>query len=777
MKNRRNFLRLVGRLGMSGFFASKLSGCKSIPDSFAAAPGEHFDLVVIGTGFGGSLPTLTIAHKLDLAIESGATVTTPVRILMLERGTWWTTPFETVQDKKVNTKEFLLWKAQPVQEWSALNDARGMIDLAKRCRRSESRPQGLYDFSPIGQRGLWGLDNDGVSVLRASGVGGGSLVYSNITIRPPETVFDDDRWPGKWAKATGKGERDKYFELARDSIGFGVEYVVGGKDPKLRVNTGISNIVTRSARLRPSWTETIDSSYAPAAPGYILRQITVADPKVLKGRERELIDRARVFQTAMKALGVTRYGSVDLAINDVQPEIEIDVQLGPNKTEKYIVGRDANLEGKNYCERQGRCNIGCLPGARHTLNKQLFRAAYGKFEADKFDSTNPANSPCALKHVTIEIRALAEVDFITADENQGYLISYRQRNFSDPQSFMPMTVSADRVIVAAGSLGTSELLLRSNQIARESGGQQGIDQLSDALGAAFSPNGDHIAFLNNTKERVSLTRGPVTTSFAQFNYNEPAAKNFHNIEDQGIPRPLAALTGYGIEILQGLVRDHHGLSRLPGTVFAFCRAWAEMFARTPLRKTPATRGEDLSANRPTAEDEFTARVMCVVAQGKDDANGQFRLERDRLRVKRADGKEFKDDPIYKEIEKTLDRLANELREAGTTDRFFNPLSDISLPGLRPVVGTSHPLGGSPMGQSIATGVVDEFGRVFGKGKKTGFHEGLYVTDGSAIPTALGVNPSLTIAAFALRASDQIIKEWNTIKRHNPTRTKDNQCNP
>jgi hypothetical protein len=106
---------------------------------------------------------------------SGQRGAAPLRILMLERGTWWTTPVETVQDKQVKTRDFLIRKGQPTQEWSSLNDYRGMFDLVRRCRYSATRPQGLYDFSPIGKHGLFSLENDGVSVLRASGVGGGSL--------------------------------------------------------------------------------------------------------------------------------------------------------------------------------------------------------------------------------------------------------------------------------------------------------------------------------------------------------------------------------------------------------------------------------------------------------------------------------------------------------------------------------------------------------------------------------------------------------------------------
>jgi cholesterol oxidase len=54
-----------------------------------------------------------------------------------------------------------------------------------------------------------------------------------------------------------------------------------------------------------------------------------------------------------------------------------------------------------------------------------------------------------------------------------------------------------------------------------------------------------------------------------------------------------------------------------------------------------------------------------------------------------------------------------------------------------------------MADDPADGVVDHAGRVYG-------YEGLYVLDGSIIPTALGVNPSKTIAALAERGVERLI---------------------
>lgn len=57
------------------------------------------------------------------------------------------------------------------------------------------------------------------------------------------------------------------------------------------------------------------------------------------------------------------------------------------------------------------------------------------------------------------------------------------------------------------------------------------------------------------------------------------------------------------------------------------------------------------------------------------------------------------------------------------------------------------------------GVVDEYGRVYDvtkHGSQQPFYDGLYIADASVIPSALGVNPSLTISALALRIADKLI---------------------
>src|SRR5207248_2209484 len=129
----------------------------------------------------------------------------------------------------------------------------------------------------------------------------------------------------------------------------------------------------------------------------------------------------------------------------------------------------------------------------------------------------------------------------------------------------------------------------------------------------------------------------------------------------------------------------------------------------------------------------------------------------RLRLRRSDGIAFFEDPIYREIRATLSRFAARLVTKRKPPTFLNPFLSPPADALKArAIGLSHPLGGCRMARASTEGAVDEFGRVFDTRAPSGIHRGLYVSDGSIIPTALGVNPSLTISALALRIAENLI---------------------
>jgi choline dehydrogenase-like flavoprotein len=68
-----------------------------------------------------------------------------------------------------------------------------------------------------------------------------------------------------------------------------------------------------------------------------------------------------------------------------------------------------------------------------------------------------------------------------------------------------------------------------------------------------------------------------------------------------------------------------------------------------------------------------------------------------------------------------------------------------------------------MADTAEGGVVDALGHVFDT-TSGDVRTDLYIADGSAIPTALGVNPSLTISAVALRTADHIVGELRAADR-------------
>jgi choline dehydrogenase-like flavoprotein len=779
-KSRREFLQQVGA-GAAVLAAASANADQDTKEiarqQVAKLVPPDYDILVIGSGFGATMVGLSLARRLRLTGSK-------LRIHMLERGVWWTTPVDTVQDPNVKTAFFLREKKkQPVQYWASADHFKGLVDMFLRCLRRPNHEDGLYDLTTFGKRNDPSA-NDGVTVARASGVGGGSLIYANVTIQPPDFIFDDEAGRRAWPLGWTKEQRAAYFDMARKAIGRGVLYArnlskstasgivtqlsatsieveidegKGGPDrlslPRerkafalaantdldkdtrvgqpvwvytdgsgaamqvvvrspLSTNTGLSNIATRTARLDPQFvdaagTKRIDTSK----------------------KNRNWIARSRVFQIAMSKI-TGDYGAVNSSINDVTPEPN---PIGPEDKEK------------NYCERQGRCIVGCLPGARHTLNKQLMRSVLGAPNPN-FDPTQP-DSPQNPEYLDgffdgqMSIETLAEVRTIHALPEGGYEVRYWSRNADQPKNTLTKVIRARHVVVSAGTVGTNEILLRSKA-------EGGLPNLSDKVGFGFSTNGDYLAFLEKTDQVVNLTHGPVTTSFGHFESDTP---QFHTIEDNGIPKAFSVLVGNGVSILKSLAKkggpDQKFLAAIIASLFKQLVTQIKGFFDRRFTGE-AFRAEDLSISN----------MMCIAAMGRESAVGQFRLggkDDTPLRVSRTDGVAFSADPIYARIQASLKAFAAKLSKVPEND-FISPF----FQDAKPTVASSHPLGGCRIAANVTGGVCDEFGRVFDKSKSGAgaVYPGLYVADGSMIPSALGVNPSLTISALSLRVADKLCEE-------------------
>jgi cholesterol oxidase len=282
-----------------------------------------------------------------------------------------------------------------------------------------------------------------------------------------------------------------------------------------------------------------------------------------------------------------------------------------------------------------------------------------------------------------------------------------------------MFVAADIVVLAAGSLGSTEILLRS----REAG-----LAVSDRLGKGFTGNGDVLGFAYNADVPiggvgVGSTRGgtgpgPCITGLIDLRGTERLDDGMI-IEEGVIPSTLGPMLASSLFMASQLM----GRDTASGL---------QEYAHEKLR--------EFQGFIPGVSVGAVANTQTFLVMAHDDSNGEISLVKDRARIRWPDcGKQ----PIFGKINGELYRATEAL--GGTY---------IKNPSWADALGnnlvTVHPLGGCGMGESAASGVVDDEGRVFAGTSGTGVHEGLHVSDGSVMPRSLGVNPFLTICAFAER---------------------------
>lgn len=300
-----------------------------------------------------------------------------------------------------------------------------------------------------------------------------------------------------------------------------------------------------------------------------------------------------------------------------------------------------------------------------------------------------------------------------------------------------MAVRAPVVVLAAGALGSTEILLRSRAAGLPT---------SDRLGEGFTGNGDVLGFSFDGQAPVnSIGRGPRSQG-----QGEPVGPCITGVIDLRRPdRPVEA--GYVIE--DGAPPGATALlaSRV---VSASAAAVGERTADGPIHaKARQLAGIALSPYEGPALHTQTYLVMA-----HDDGRGALHLEDDRLCI---DWPAVGGQSIFERVADGMRAAAAAVQGTFVPNPVWSTLQEKSLV-------TVHPLGGCCMGDDAATGVVDHAGRVFdGQG---GVHGGLYVADGAIVPMPVGVNPLLTISALAERSMMHVAADhgW-TFDDHLPSR--------
>jgi cholesterol oxidase len=275
------------------------------------------------------------------------------------------------------------------------------------------------------------------------------------------------------------------------------------------------------------------------------------------------------------------------------------------------------------------------------------------------------------------------------------------------------TVEAPTVVLAAGTIGSSRLLLTN---------RKRLPRLSPALGSRFSGNGDALGMAFDPQapdvRGARNDYGPVMTSRLDYD-----AERRLMLADGGLPANFDVLLDIarGVDVIRGWRR---WLLRLRDALIKV--GWSDQALRPRELRLGA---------RPVNTD---ALVFLMI--GRDAADGQMcmtpLLNRFDIRWSKAGSAQLFAD---------LERTARELAAAADAQPFYalegGPLSTFA---------TVHPLGGCPMADDSARGVVDDAGAVHG-------YPGLHVLDGAIVPTALGVNPSKTIAALAERGAARLVE--------------------
>jgi cholesterol oxidase len=549
---------------------------------------EHFDAVVVGSGFGGAVT----AYRLS---EAGMSV------CVLERG-----------------------KAYPPGSFP-----RSPWEMARNFWDPSEGLHGVFD--------AWSFR--GIGGVVASGLGGGSLLWSNVVLRKDESTFvreDGEYWPVTYADLVPHYERHEQMLRATP-----YPYDVAPYD--------------------------------------------------------------RTYKT--KAM---EHAAGELGIEWLLPPLAVAFDPGDGRPRpgEPILGEE-NLHGRTRltCLLCGECNIGCNFGAKNTLDYNYLSLAKLRHGAD--------------------LRTRCEVKTFAPRPGGGFTIDYADHNGAPgdarpPERRAPIrTITADRLVLAAGTFGTTYLLLKN---------RDNFPGLSRRLGTQFCGNGDLLTLAIEARENggpriVDPGYGPVITSTMRMkDAAEGGRGRGYYIQDGGHP-----------QIVNWIIETSHQLNVWRKALRLgkrFLRLWLRFSRRSDV-------GREIADFFAPAD--LSSTSMPLFSMGRDTPDGTMTLTKDGYLD--LDWNKKSSTPFFDDLRATSRQIADVL-EAKFQD---NPSWHLSR------VITVHPLGGCPMGRSDAEGVVDSYGRVFG-------YPGLTIADGSVLPGPVGPNPSTTIAALAHRFAEQTLAD-------------------
>lgn len=824
MERRPNDVTL-GTVSTAFVGSGEIDMAKTLDEALAS----KYDAIVIGSGFGSSVAITMLA-------EEGKDV------LVLERGTWWGNPEGPPKrgSNKQGTPQFDGLGVENRQWWPRPNDAKGinyMLDsiykevdpikdllLDWRSKDRDIGPKrnrrGLYRLTRLGD------SNGKVDIVSGSGVGGGSLFYSGVNLRPKQRVLDriglghlDDGafdQAGRWMQSY-RGRINKVattvpvphrsgdsYQLASNENGFGPEYEM--PDPKLEPHEEDMLIVARASLLRDARNEASKGSTgefvkhgATADPWHPLPLSVVEydptawdeDPwSLAKSKNKAVVKTKLVTEISASATAIELQSLDDMPVaaghefsllisSDSEPSEIVTVTHVTGKqltvlrgqwhsqphghsagSEVSLLGRGNSDMKNSFCLREGRCMVGCLPSARHTLYKTIQTIVQRRLRQAELLKADPTK---AITIGRVEVLPQTKVSHIkkSGDAKEKYEVCFESLLEDDDGE--QYSKHCNVVFVGAGTLGTTEIMLRSRE-------KYGL-ALSKALGEGFSTNGDFFGFAINVdryedgkektfknRRKANPTVGPINTSGFNVEWKAGGDSVDINVEDAGIP-PMFA------RFVKTIIPGANKLRVFLKLAKAGVRHLLDL---DPFDSSENPDPEDRRQAAYLTERELLSDLFFfnTMGAGPDEPLGTFRLDKDEsgLQLRYSKDKKLHDWAVWDRALTTMKILTSYMSPEGAngSDAQENFVPSPFWKDERRFT-VVHPLGGCTIGTDKTTGALDSNGRVYDE-SGTDTLSGLYVVDGSAISGALGVNPTLTIVAQAVRTVINALDEMKSTSK-------------
>jgi cholesterol oxidase len=515
-----------------------------------------YDVIIIGSGFGGSVPALRLTEK-------------GYRVAVLEQG------------RRISGDDM---------------------------RAADQSIRDLVWLPRLGFRGFFVQHVfKHVGIVGGVGVGGGSLVYAAVLLKPRDAFFDDPAW----------------------------------------------------AQLGVDWRAELTEPYATAS-----RMLGV-----VHNPDHGKMD-AWLKATADAMGAGDSFGPVPQGIHFGE--------AGRTIPDPFFGGAGPARTG---CTRCGRCLTGCADGAKNSLDRNYLYLAEAQ------------GAEILPERKAVAIRPLRGGGYEVQTVNP-----FRPRDRHAP-------IAARYVIVAAGVVGTLELLFRC----RDELGT--LPNLSSKLGQVVRTNSEAIVAALAPDLDEDLTHGAAISSHFYLRGNTHITQN-------RFPPGYEFMRWYQGPLVDGSTPLRRALRAIAQIILHPRRSLRSWFARN-----------------------WHKRVVVLTVMQSRDNQIAFRFGRNplwpfrrQLRSAVAPGQRA---PSYiPEANEAARKLAEHI--GGTPhNNLLESMGNASV--------TAHILGGCPIGSGPDHGVIGLDHQVFG-------HPGLFVTDAAAIPANVGVNPSLTIAALAERFS-------------------------